>query len=53
MCNVLLRAENNSHRKERHIEQKMYLCNTPTGEMAGVYIRKRFLLYPEIEIASF
>lgn len=31
----------------------MYLCNTPVGEMAGVYIRKRFLLYPEIEIANF
>lgn len=43
----------NSPIKERRIEQKMYLCNASAVKIAGVYIRKRFLLYPKIEIAKF
>ena len=34
------------------VKKKTYLCECPAGEMAG-YIRKRFLLYPNIEIANF
>ena len=34
------------------VKKKTYLCECPAGEMAG-HIRKRFLLYPENEIANF
>ena len=34
------------------VKKKTYLCECSTGEMVG-HIRKRFLLYPNIEIANF
>ena len=34
------------------VKKKTYLCECLAGEMAG-HIRKRFLLYPDIEIANF